>query len=140
MFLFIPQALALVVKYSDSLYKGFGNSIAIVIANSCIGFLYQDVTLNARYGAGSLLVLLSSAAYYTLTSATTSHSEERSSSSKPIGSASASLAVAHSSGFASANAYVIVNSAQHPSNLHDIDAAEKGSEIFLAGSTRHDND
>lgn len=61
-------ALALVVKYSDNLYKGFGNSIAIVIANFIIGVSYHDVTLNMRFATGSLLVLLSSAAYYAMTS------------------------------------------------------------------------
>jgi hypothetical protein len=61
------------VKYSDNLYKGFGSSIAIVIASLFNGVMFHDVSLNERFALGSFLVIVSSIAYYTLTAAPISH-------------------------------------------------------------------
>lgn len=92
------------MKYSDNLYKGFGNSIAIVIANTFIGIFYHDVTLNGRFGIGSFLVLLSSVAYYSLTATVQGHGPPTSSTA----STPSPSPTPHS---ASLNAYVVINSA-----------------------------
>lgn len=55
--------IALVVKYSDNIHKGYGASISIVLATSINSVLFHDVNINSTFAMGSLLVFLSSYAY-----------------------------------------------------------------------------
>eukprot|EP01039_Chlorochromonas_danica_P006870 gene6870-7593_t len=154
-------ALALVVKYSDNLYKGFGNSIAIVIANFFIGLFYQDVTLNVHFALGSFLVAASSAAYYALTSNTNPTTSQHSTSSTvPMivstgggntntggtssgiaGSGLYNLYSTAGSGNVNSqmqygNAYVVING---PSSFNNVNSSNHSEQTTIESSTSADN-
>ena len=57
------QAVALVVKYADNLYKGFGHSFSLVICSSISSILFDDTTVNETFLMGSFLVVASSVAF-----------------------------------------------------------------------------
>ena len=61
------KSVALVVKYSDNIFKGFATSISVAL--SCIigSYLFDDVKLNDTFCRGSLVVFLSSSAYVLVT-------------------------------------------------------------------------
>jgi hypothetical protein len=59
--------VALVVKYADNLYKGFGHSISLVFCNSLSSMVFEDTSVNETFLLGSFLVLASSAAYASVT-------------------------------------------------------------------------
>ncbi|RYH25825.1 hypothetical protein EON65_15135, partial [archaeon] len=64
---FVGLGVALVVKYSDNIVKGFASSVAIILSSTFNGLVYGDVELNERFLIGTVLVLGSSLAYYALT-------------------------------------------------------------------------
>ncbi len=55
--------MALVVKYADNLYKGFGHSFSLVICSSVSSILFDDTTVNETFLMGSFLVVASSVAF-----------------------------------------------------------------------------
>lgn len=61
------QAVALVVKHSDNIFKGFATSASVVISCVVHSYLFEDTTLNETFGRGSFVVLVSSAAYALIT-------------------------------------------------------------------------
>lgn len=61
------QGVALVVKYSDNIHKGFLASIAIIVGILIDSVIFQDAEINGKYGLGSFMVLVSSFAYFQLT-------------------------------------------------------------------------
>jgi len=60
--------VALVVKYSDNIHKGFVASIAIVLAILIDSMIFQDATINEKFLLGSLLVAVTSTVYFQLNS------------------------------------------------------------------------
>ena len=59
--------MALVVKHSDNIFKGFATSASVVISCVVHSYLFEDTTLNETFGRGSFVVLVSSAAYALIT-------------------------------------------------------------------------
>jgi Nucleotide-sugar transporter len=59
--------VALVVKHSDNIFKGFATSASVVISCVVHSYLFEDTTLNETFGRGSFVVLVSSAAYALIT-------------------------------------------------------------------------
>lgn len=60
------QAVALVVKYADNLYKGFGHAFSLVICSCVSSVLFEDTAVNETFLTGSFLVIASSAAFSTV--------------------------------------------------------------------------
>eukprot|EP01032_Pedospumella_encystans_P007611 gene7611-9113_t len=67
-------AVALVVKYADNLYKGFGHSFSLVICSSISSILFDDTTVNETFLMGSFLVVASSVAFSSVAQAGPAHS------------------------------------------------------------------
>jgi len=60
---FTGLAVALVVKYSDNIYKGFVHSLSLIVCNSLSSVLFDDTELNASFLLGCFVVLSSSWVY-----------------------------------------------------------------------------
>eukprot|EP00598_Pedospumella_elongata_P009295 CAMPEP_0185002984 /NCGR_PEP_ID=MMETSP1098-20130426/75268_1 /TAXON_ID=89044 /ORGANISM="Spumella elongata, Strain CCAP 955/1" /LENGTH=485 /DNA_ID=CAMNT_0027530573 /DNA_START=55 /DNA_END=1509 /DNA_ORIENTATION=- len=67
-------AVALVVKYADNLYKGFGHSFSLVICSSISSILFDDTAVNEAFLMGSFLVVASSVAFSSVAQAGPVHS------------------------------------------------------------------
>lgn len=65
-----PQAVALVVKYADNIYKGFGHSISLVFCSTLSSVIFEDIALNETFLLGSFLVVASCAVYASMTANT----------------------------------------------------------------------
>jgi hypothetical protein len=61
------QAVALVVKYADNIYKGFGHSISIIFCNAISSVVFEDTFVNETFMLGSFMVVFATAVYYALT-------------------------------------------------------------------------
>jgi len=55
--------VSIVVKNTGSIVKGFATSGSIVLSCICSAFLFDDITMNAQFVAGTLLVVSSTFAY-----------------------------------------------------------------------------
>lgn len=60
-------AVALVVKYADSIIKSYAQAVSIVICLTLSAFLFDDTTINQTFLMGSFLVVMSCGCYAILT-------------------------------------------------------------------------
>lgn len=65
------QAVALVVKYADNIYKGFGHSLSVVFCTTLSSFVFEDTSINETFLLGCFIVLASSVAYASMTANST---------------------------------------------------------------------
>jgi hypothetical protein len=86
------QGVALVVKYTDNIHKGFCSSIAIVIASIINYFLFNDIEINFRFAFGSMLVVVSTLAFASLSNDAGMHGMTLPSSTVPLAANSVLLA------------------------------------------------
>lgn len=115
------QAVALVVKYADNIYKGFGHSISLVFCSSLSSVVFEDTVVNETFILGSFLVLAASAFYASITA----------SQLTPVTPMASSTSSASSGGGGGSGAFTVVPIPKVPSsagvNYSALRAAEEGT-------------